>query len=35
MKNVTLDDKQVMELADFVAKRIASNNAPVMLKDFI
>lgn len=35
MKNVTLDDKQVKELADYVAKRKASNNAPGMLNDFI
>lgn len=35
MKNITLDDKQVKELADYVAKRKASNNAPGMLNDFI
>nr|WP_297934453.1 hypothetical protein [uncultured Lachnoclostridium sp.] len=35
MKNTTLDDKQVKELADYAAKRCASRNAPGMTTDFI
>ena len=36
MKNVTLDDKQVKELADYVAKRSASvGSQPLQVKTFV
>ena len=35
MRDTTLDLNQIKELADYVAKRRASNNAPGMLNDFI